>query len=85
MLIEFNIILNSDRASMKETTPARTSHGGELNSPPVSLAMPPCFDRWCKKFDDLLRTKAQKRECGMHRAASRAGFKIPLPHGLDII
>ncbi len=32
---------------MKETTPA---------------AMPPCFDRWCKKFDDLLRTKAQKRE-----------------------
>ncbi len=32
---------------MRETTPA---------------AMPPCFDRWCKKFDDLLRTKAQKRE-----------------------
>jgi SRSO17 transposase len=32
---------------MKETTPA---------------AMPPCFDRWCKKFDDVLRTKAQKRE-----------------------
>ncbi len=32
---------------MKETTPD---------------AMPPCFDRWCKKFDDLLRTKAQKRE-----------------------
>ena len=32
---------------MKETTPA---------------AMPPCFDRWCKKFDNLLRTKAQKRE-----------------------
>ena len=39
LLIEFNIILNSDRASMKETTPA---------------AMPPCFDRWCQKFDDLL-------------------------------
>ncbi|VEP16936.1 transposase (fragment) [Hyella patelloides LEGE 07179] len=32
---------------MRETTPA---------------AMPPCFDRWCKKFDDKLRTKAQKRE-----------------------
>ena len=32
---------------MRETTPA---------------AMPPCFDRWSKKFDDLLRTKAQKRE-----------------------
>lgn len=32
---------------MRETTPS---------------AMPPCFDRWCKKFDDLLRTKAQKRE-----------------------
>ena len=30
---------------MRETTPA---------------AMPPGFDRWCKKFDDLLRTKAQK-------------------------
>ena len=25
-------------------------------------AMPPCFGRWCNKFDDLLRTKAQKRE-----------------------
>ena len=24
--------------------------------------MPPCFDRWCKRFDDLLKTKAQKRE-----------------------
>jgi SRSO17 transposase len=32
---------------MKETTPA---------------AMPPCFDRWCQKFDDLLKTRAQKRE-----------------------
>lgn len=32
---------------MKETTPA---------------AMPPCFDKWCNRFDDLLRTKAQKRE-----------------------
>ena len=32
---------------MKETTPA---------------AMPPCFDRWCKKFDENLRTKAQKRD-----------------------
>ena len=32
---------------MKETTPA---------------AMPPCFDRWCQKFDDLLLNKAQKRE-----------------------
>ena len=32
---------------MKETTP---------------VAMPPCFDRWCKRFDDLFKTKAQKRE-----------------------
>ncbi|PMB08433.1 IS701 family transposase, partial [Fischerella thermalis CCMEE 5282] len=32
---------------MRETTPA---------------AMPPCFDRWCKRFDDLFKTKAQKRE-----------------------
>ena len=28
----------------------------------TGAAMPPCFDRWCKKFDDLLLTKAQKRE-----------------------
>ena len=32
---------------MKETTPA---------------AMPPCFDRWCKRFDNVLKNKAQKRE-----------------------
>lgn len=24
--------------------------------------MPPCFDKWCNRFDDLFRTKAQKRE-----------------------
>ena len=33
--------------TMRETTPS---------------AMPPCFDRWCKRSDDLLKTKAQKRE-----------------------
>ncbi len=32
---------------MKETTPA---------------AMPPYFDKWCRRFDDLLKTLAQKRE-----------------------
>ena len=32
---------------MKETTPA---------------AMPPCFERWCKRFDNVLKNKAQKRE-----------------------
>jgi SRSO17 transposase len=32
---------------MKETTPA---------------AMPPCFDRWCQKFDDIFGHLAQKRE-----------------------
>ncbi len=32
---------------MKETTPA---------------AMPPCFDRWCKRFDDIFSRQAQKRE-----------------------
>ena len=32
---------------MKETTPA---------------AMPPCFERWCQKFDDVFSHKAQKRE-----------------------
>lgn len=24
--------------------------------------MPPCFDRWCKRFDNVLKNKAQKRE-----------------------
>lgn len=28
----------------------------------TSAAMPPCFERWCKKFDDLLRNVSQKRE-----------------------
>ncbi|MBW4635330.1 MAG: hypothetical protein KME30_26590 [Iphinoe sp. HA4291-MV1] len=32
---------------MKETTPT---------------AMPPCFEKWCKRFDDLFTHKAQKRE-----------------------
>ncbi len=32
---------------MKQTTPA---------------AMPPCFDRWCKRFDDIWTHQAQKRE-----------------------
>ena len=36
-----------ERDSMKETTPS---------------AMPPCFDRWCKRLDDLLSHQAQKRE-----------------------
>ena len=30
---------------MRETTPA---------------AMPPCFERWCRRFDDCFKTKAQK-------------------------
>lgn len=28
----------------------------------TSAAMPPCFDRWCQKFDDLFQNKSQKRE-----------------------
>jgi hypothetical protein len=32
---------------MKETTPA---------------AMPPCFDKWCQRFDDIFGHQAQKRE-----------------------
>jgi SRSO17 transposase len=28
----------------------------------VSTAMPPCFDRWCQRFDDIFRTKAQRKE-----------------------
>jgi hypothetical protein len=29
------------------------------------VAMPPCFERWCKRFDELFKTKAQKRELGI--------------------
>jgi SRSO17 transposase len=25
-------------------------------------SMPPCFDKWCQKFDDCFKTVAQKRE-----------------------
>ncbi len=32
---------------MKETTPA---------------AMPPCFDKWCQRFDDIFAHQAQKQE-----------------------
>jgi len=32
---------------MKETTPS---------------AMPPCFEKWCRRFDDIFKTKAEKRE-----------------------
>ncbi len=32
---------------MKETTPT---------------AMPPCFEKWCQRFDDVFTHKAQKRE-----------------------
>ncbi len=28
----------------------------------ISTAMPPCFDRWCKRFDNIFKTKAQKKE-----------------------
>ena len=28
----------------------------------TSAAMPPCFERWCKRFDNALKNKAQKRE-----------------------
>jgi len=32
---------------MKETTPS---------------TMPPCFEKWCRRFDDVFKTKAEKRE-----------------------
>ena len=45
----------------------RNNSRGRWSVPTASLAnrqrrLPPCFSRWCKKFDDLFRTKAQKRE-----------------------
>ena len=41
---------------MKETTPA---------------AMPPSFDRWCKRFDDVWTHQAQKREFRNYIGARR--------------
>jgi hypothetical protein len=38
---------NLEELAMKETTP---------------VAMPPCFDRWCQRFDDIFSHQAQKRE-----------------------
>jgi len=28
----------------------------------TSAAMPPCFEKWCQKFDDCFKTKAQKKK-----------------------
>ncbi len=28
----------------------------------ISMATPPCFDRWCQRFDDVFKTKAQRKE-----------------------
>jgi SRSO17 transposase len=28
----------------------------------ISEAMAPCFDRWCKRFDDIFKTKAPRKE-----------------------
>ena len=63
MIVSFDVILTGDlpsaalrgRYQERNHTPKRTSHGGESNSPPVSSAMPPCFDKWCKRFDDSLK------------------------------
>jgi len=27
----------------------------------VTSAMPPCFERWCKRFDDVFQNKAQRK------------------------
>jgi len=27
-----------------------------------STALPPCFERWCKRFDDVFKTQAQRKE-----------------------
>ncbi len=35
---------------MKETTPA---------------AMPPCFEKWCQRFDEAFTHKAQKKGLGI--------------------
>ncbi len=46
LLINFSVIILRS-LEMKETT---------------TVAMPPCFDRWCQKFDDLFRNKSHPRE-----------------------
>ena len=54
---------------MKETTPA---------------AMPPCFDKWCQRFDDLLRTKAQKKGLERHFILVFCAYTFILWHKLTI-
>jgi len=36
---------------MGETTPA---------------AMPPCFEKWCQKFDECFKNKAQKKSIAIY-------------------
>jgi hypothetical protein len=47
---------------MKETTPA---------------AMPPCFDRWCQRFDNIFGHIAQKREFRNYRDLNKFGSTEP--------
>lgn len=28
----------------------------------VAQAMPPCFEKWCRRFDDVFSRQAQRRE-----------------------
>jgi hypothetical protein len=51
---------------MRETTP---------------VAMPPCFEKWCRRFDDGFKTKAQKT--GLTNVAKPELVKVF--HGLSMI
>lgn len=36
--------------------------------------MPPCFDRWCKRFDDIFKTKVQRKDNADVFARYKASF-----------
>lgn len=55
----------------------------------TSSSMPPCFNRWCEKFDPLLKTKAQKREFrnylgGLLGESSRKNLSQIADNNIDI-
>jgi hypothetical protein len=39
-------------------------------------AMPPCFEKWCAKFDDLWQNQGQKKGFRYYLGASRDMCKI---------
>lgn len=49
----------------------------------TTAAMPPCFEKWCQKFDDVFTHKAQKREFRHYLGGllGESAHKKPLSNG----